>query len=118
MLVILSLFKCESDAEIFFEFLNKQYPNIKFTFEEQVNNQISFLDALITNDGDQFCTSIFRKEMAIGLFTNYLGFTSFSYKVGFVRTLLHRAFMISCDWFLFHEEVVKIKHYLEKKIIL
>ena len=48
------------------------------------------------------------------LFTNYLSFTPFSYKVGLVRTLLHRAFMISSSWFLFHEEVVKIKRYLEK----
>ena len=56
----------------------------------------------------------FRKEPGIGLFTNYLGFTPFSYKVGLVRTLLHRAFMISSSWFLFNEEIVKIKHYLEK----
>ena len=70
---------------------------------------------MITNDGDQFCTSVFRKETAIGLFTNYLGFTTFSYKVGLVRTLLNCAFMTSSSWFLFHEETVKIKHYLEKK---
>ena len=108
------MFNCESDAGKFFEFLNTQHPNIKFTFEKQVNKQISFLVVLITNDGDQFCTSVFRKETAIGLFNNYLGFTPFSYKVGFVRTLLHRAFMIKSSWFLFHEEVVKIKHYLEK----
>ena len=50
----------------------------------------------------------------IGLFTNYLGFIPFSYKVGIVRTLLHRTFMISSSWFIFHEEIVKIKHYLEK----
>ena len=35
-------------------------------------------------------------------------------KLGLVRTLLHRAFTISSSWFLFHEEVVRIKHYLEK----
>ena len=46
---------------------------------------------------------------------DYLGFTLFSYKVRLVRTLLDRAFMISSSWFLFYEEVVKIKHYLEKK---
>ena len=67
----------------------------------------------MTNDGDQFCTSVFRKETAIGLFTNYLGFTPFSYTVGLVRTLLHHDFMISSSWFLFHKEVVKIKQYLE-----
>ena len=27
---------------------------------------------------------------------------------------MHRAFTISSSWFLFHEVVVKIKHYLEK----
>ena len=109
---IICLFNCESDSDKFFEFLNTQHPNIKFTFEKQVNKQISFLDVLITNDRDQFYTSVFHKETAISLFTNYLGFTPFSYRVGLVRTLLHRAFMISSSWFHFHEEVVKIKHYL------
>ena len=56
--------------------------------------QTSFLNVLITNDRDQFCTSVFRKETAIGLFTNYLGFTPFSYKVGLFRTSLHRAYII------------------------
>ena len=114
---IICLFNGESDADKFFEFLNRKHPNIKFTFEKQVNNQISFLDVLITNDGDQFCTSVFSKEPAIGLFTNYLGFTPFSYKVRLFRTLLHCTFMISSSWFLFHEEVVKIKHYLEITLI-
>ena len=109
--MIICLFNCESDAD---KFLNTQHPNIKFTFEKQVNKQTSFLDDLITNDGYQFFTSVFLKDTAIGLFTNYLGFTPFSYKVGLVRTLLHCTFMISSSWFLFHEEVVKIKHYLEK----
>ena len=27
---------------------------------------------------------------------------------------MHHAFVISSSWFLFHEEVVKIKHYSEK----
>ena len=88
-----------------------------FTFEKQVNKQISFLDVLITNDGDQSCISVFRKETSIGLFTNYLGFTPFSHKVELVRTLLYHAFMISSSCFLFHEEVVKIKLYLEKSVI-
>ena len=82
---IICLFNFESDADNFFEFLNSQHPNSKFTFKKQVNKQISFLDVLITNDGDQFCTSVFRKETAIGLFTNCLGSTAFSYKVGLIE---------------------------------
>ena len=101
----------ESTADKFFEFLIIQHPNIKYTFEKQFNYQILFLDVLITNDGEQFCTSFFHKETTSGLFTNYLGFTPFSYKVGIVRTLLHRTFILTSSWFLFHEEIVKIKHY-------
>ena len=32
---IICLFNCESDAGKYFEFLNKQHPKIKFTFEKQ-----------------------------------------------------------------------------------
>ena len=71
---IICFLNCQSDADKFVEFLNTQHPNIKFTFEKQVNKQISFSDVLVTNDGDQFCTSVFHKEIVIGLFTNYLGF--------------------------------------------
>ena len=41
---IIYLTNCESEADRFLNFLNTQHSNIKFTFEKQVNNQISFLD--------------------------------------------------------------------------
>ena len=107
---IIYLFNCESEADKFFEFLNIQHPNIKFTFEKQVNKP------------SHECPSHERWRLIfalllsvkIGWFTNYLGFTTFFYKVQLVRALLHCAFMISSSWFLFHEEVLKIKRYLEK----
>ena len=46
------IFNCESDLGKFFEFLNTQHCNIKFTFEKQVNKQIFVLDNLVTNDAD------------------------------------------------------------------
>ena len=55
-------FNCESDADNFFEFLNTKHSNIKFTFEKKVHKQISFLDVLVTNDGDQSCTSCFPQR--------------------------------------------------------
>ena len=33
---------CESDADKFFEFLNTQHPNIKFTFKKQLINKFHF----------------------------------------------------------------------------
>ena len=51
---IICLYNCESDTDQFFQFLNTQDLNIKFTMEKQVNKEISFLITnLITNDGVQ-----------------------------------------------------------------
>ena len=38
----------------------------------------------------------------------------FRFPYGLVRSFLHRAFIISSSWFLFHEEVIKTKHFIEK----
>ena len=62
---IICSFNSESDADTFYEFLNKQHPSLKFTFEKQKNNQISFLDILIKINGETFSTTIFRKEQLL-----------------------------------------------------
>ena len=72
------------------------------------------IDILIKNNGENFSTTIFCKTTAIGLFTNYLSFTPLSYKIGLVKTLIHRTFKICRSCFLFHDEVNNIKKYLEK----
>ena len=54
LMLLYVFFNCKSNADKFFEFLNAEHPNIKFTFEKQVNKQNLFLDVLVTNDGDQF----------------------------------------------------------------
>ena len=56
---IICLFSSESDADIFFVFLNQQHPKIKFTIEKETENQLSFLDLLITSNGDNFLTSVY-----------------------------------------------------------
>ena len=106
---IICLFNSQSDADKFYEFLSKQHPKIKFTFEKQQHNQISFLDILIKNNGENVATIIFRQTAAIGLFTNYLKFTPLSYKIVLFKTLIRRAFKICSNWCLFHNEVNNIK---------
>ena len=46
---ILAVFDNEQQAKLFFTYLNKQHKNIKFTMEININNQIPFLDTLISN---------------------------------------------------------------------
>ena len=41
----------------------------KFTIEKQTHNQLSILDLLITNNGDNCLTSVYRKKDSIGLYT-------------------------------------------------
>ena len=62
------LFNSQSDADKFYEFLNKQLPNITFTIKKQENNQISFLDILLKSNGEIFSTTVFCKPTAMGLF--------------------------------------------------
>ena len=111
---IICLFNSDSDADRFYEFLNKQHPNIKFTLQKQQNNQISFLDILIKKNGENLSTTTFRKKTAIGLFTNYISFIRSSYKIDLVKTLIYRVFKIFGYWCLFYNEVKDIKKYLEK----
>ena len=114
---IICLFNSESDADKFFVFLNQRHPKIKFTIEKQTENQLSFLDLLITSNGNNFQTSDYWKKHSIGLYTNYLIFTRFSYKMGLIKKLLHRAFVISSNWSIFHVELSKTKELLEKIFI-
>ena len=91
--------------------MKKQHPNIKFTFEKQQTNQISFIDIIIKNNAENFSTTIFgKKKTAIGLFTNYLSFTPLSYKIGLVKTLIHRAFKIYSNWYLAISNTFKKAH--------
>ena len=111
---IFCLFYSEADADSFFEFLNKQHKNIKFTFEKENKSKLAFLDALIINNNDKFSTSVFRKDSNIGLFTNFCSFTPMTYKKGLIKTLLSRAFKLSSSWQLFHNEIENIKVLLQK----
>ena len=111
---IMCLFSSESDADKFFAFLNQRHPKIKFTIEEQIENQLSFLDLLITSNGDIFLTSVYWKK-ALPWFI-YYSFVPFSYKIGLVKTLLHRAFAISSNWSIFHLELSQTKELLEKNL--
>jgi len=67
---------------------------------------LSFLDALINNkDPSKLITSVYHKKTFTGLLTNFFSFTSFSYKLGLIRTLLDRAYKINSTRLGFNEEV-------------
>ena len=89
------LFHNEQDAMKFLSYLNSGHPNIRFTFETQLNGKLPFLDVLVDNSGASCITSIYHKGTYTGLLTNFLSFTCFKYKVGLIYTLVDRIFEIN-----------------------
>ena len=89
------LFACEKDADKIFTFLNSRHPNMKFTFEKEKDSKIAFLDICINKTNHSFCTSVFRKRTSIGLHTNFSSFNPSYYKIGLIKTLIHRTYAIS-----------------------
>ena len=110
----LCLFDKEEHAMSFFNFINSQHPNIKFTFEKELNGKISFLDVLINKSTGKFKTSIFHKKTYTGLLTNFLSFTSFKYKLGLIKTLVDRTFKINNTSSGFHSDLNNLINTLKR----
>ena len=112
---VFCVFENDNDAELFFDFINSQHPTIKFTIEKETNKVLAFLDVCIDNN-DPSClkTSTYRKKTFTGLLTNFFSFTSFSYKVGLIRTLVDRAYKINNSLLSFNNDVKKLTHNFKK----
>ena len=112
---VFCVFDNENDAELFFDFINSQHPNIKFTMEKEINRVLVFLDVCIDNNYPS-CLKIstYRKKTCTGLLTNFFSFTSFSYKVGLIRTLVDRAYKINNSLLSFNNDVKKLTHVFKK----
>ena len=83
-------------------------------WKKESENRLPFLDVLIDNNQVSVLTTVFRKSTFTGLLMNFTSFTSYSYKLGLIRTLIHRAYKINSTWLGFHQETTKIRHFLLK----
>jgi len=113
---IFCMFNTEDDAVDFFNYLNLQHPNIKFTLEKEINNCLFFLDVKINKLMDKCVTSVYRKTTYTGLLTNFNSFTSFSYKVGLIRTFIDRSFKINNTNDGFKKDANDIKTILQRNL--
>ena len=68
--------------------------------EKETDHKIPFLDVFINNDTHFPVTSVYRKKTFTGLLTNYFSFTSLSYKLGLIRTLVDRTYKINNTWLI------------------
>ena len=96
------------------EYLSSMHPNIRFTYEEERDNVLPFLDVNVYRDADRFSSTVHRKVTFSGVYTNFDSFMPDTYKRGLVSTLLHRAFQITSSYKSLHEEVEKLKKIFTK----
>ena len=88
-------FSEKSEIVSFFNKLNQIHPQIQFTAEYEIENQLPFLDVLVekgTNNNLQL--SVYRKPTHTGLYINWLSFVPYRYKLNLIKCLLDKAFKI------------------------
>ena len=112
MLMSSCLFACEKDADEFFNFLNSCHPNRKSTFEKKKDIKIAFSDIRI-NKINQLLHKCVSEKYVNSFIYQFFEFNPFSYKIGLIKTLIHRTYAISCSWNLFHDEIENTKHLQE-----
>ena len=107
---IFLVFNDRDDCELFYEYMNRQHPNIKFTLDIEENECLPFLDVLVSRSADSVVsTSLYRKDTFSGLMMQYDSFVPVSYKKSLVNGLIHRAWKICSSSELFQSELNNIK---------
>ena len=86
------------------ETLNSYHTNIKFTFEIESENKISFLDVLLIRSNSLISTKVYRKNTNTDIYINWKSIAPNNWKWGTLKTLVTRAFDIcSTDDYLKEE---------------
>ena len=92
----------------YYSLINSQHPNIKFTMEKE-SKMLALLDVYFNNkDPCNLLMSVYRKKNFTGLLTNFYSFTSYSYEIGLIRTLVDRAYKINNTLAKFNDDVKKL----------
>ena len=82
---------------------------ISFSFEQEKNEKLSFLDIEVSREKGKFVTTVYRKSTFNGAYAHFESFLLTIYKFGMVCTLDYRCFKTCSDWTKFHEELSFLK---------
>ena len=112
---IFCVFDSEDQAKSFLDYLNTKHESIKFTSEYEQDGMLAFLDVQVSRDPHGVpVTTTYRKPTNTGLLTNFCSFTSFSYKIGLIKTLTDRAHKINTDAFKLANDLKFVAKVLQK----
>ena len=105
----LTAMKDEASAYSFLHVLNDLFPSISFTMELPTENSLPFLGTVLRKDSQKIITSVYVKPTNTGLLLHYDSHVDNRYKKSLIITMLDRAFKLSSNWSLFHEECIRLK---------
>ena len=89
-----AIFGSEEKCTSFIDALNSMHLALKFTLEEEENDQSPFLNVLVEKSNEGFFTSVFRKPAFSGQYLRWDAFGSTKCKTNMIETLVHPALMI------------------------
>ena len=92
--------------------LNSFQENIWFTYEQEINGKISFLDILILRNGNSFETAVHRKSSHNDMFLHWGSFAPNIWKRGTLRTLVLRGHAIWSTNELLNQEINHLNMFL------
>jgi hypothetical protein len=110
---IFAVFSQDIDFRQFFDVLNNQHTNLKFTFEIGADT-LPFLDTEISIKNGDFESWIYRKKTNTNVVLNAIASCPFKWKTGLMNCLLNRAWNICSSRARFEEEVKKLKSIFEQ----
>ena len=68
--------------------LDTSHPNISFSFEQEINSKLSFLNAEVSRQQGRLVTTFYRKPTFSGVYTYFYSFLPTVYEVGTIYTLV------------------------------
>ena len=75
---------------------------MSFSFEQEKDGKLFFLDAEVSHQEGHFVTTVYRKPTFNGVYTHFESFLPKIYKFG-IYNLVYCCFKICSDWTKFHE---------------
>ena len=109
---IFAVFKSTADRDSFFQTLNSQHQNLKFTMEANID-QLPFLDVSVSIKGEKYQTQVYRKPTNTGVIMNYKCDAPLTWKRSLIKCLLKRAFVNSSNYKLFRIEIETLRAILK-----
>ena len=71
---IFVLFDSAEHLSKFRDYFNTRHPNMSFSFEQEKNGKLSFLDVEISREKGKFVTTIYRKPTFSGVYNHFENF--------------------------------------------